>query len=94
MKLTKKMCMGILLDLKKTFVAVNHQILRQKLENNGIKITCFLSDREKTKGLIENTYSECVDVKCEVPQGATLGSVSFMFFMTSICTVIWGTLLY
>ena len=65
---------GVFIDLQKAFDAVNHDILRSKLEHYGIKGTplmwfqSFLSNRYKYVS-INGENSNLMKITCGVPQG-------------------------
>ena len=66
---------GIIIDLKKAFDTVNHDILLQKLEHYGIKgivndwFFSYLHDRTQTTHVGSN-ISNKENIPCGVPQGS------------------------
>ena len=78
---------GIVCDLSKAFVCVNHKNLLSKLEHYGIRgtfgalIRSYLMERYKRVALKDKTntvnYSKWELVKHELPQGSILGPLFF-----------------
>ena len=78
MNLDRKMFnLAVLVDLKKAFYTVDHQILLRKLELYGIKeealtlLKSYLTNRNQ-KCQIKNSFSTERLIKCGVPQGSIL----------------------
>ena len=82
----------ILLDLKKAFDTVNHQILLQKLNAYGIRgnmlkwFESYLTDRSQYV-VYDGIKSDIYNVTCGVPQGSILGPLLFILNMNDICNV-------
>ena len=76
----------VLIDLKKTFDTVDHQILLRKLELYGIKgqaltlLRSYLTNRNQ-KCQIKNSFSSERQIKCGVPQGSILGPLFFLLYI-------------
>ena len=69
---------GIFINLQKAFDTVNHEILCEKLLHYGFRgipqklLESFLTNRKQYVS-IKGYDSIQLDVKCDVPQGSTLG---------------------
>jgi retron-type reverse transcriptase len=78
----------VLIDLKKAFDTVNHQILLRKLELYGIKgqalsfLNSYLSNRSQ-KCQINGFLSLEKVIRCGVPQGSILGPLFFLLYINS-----------
>jgi hypothetical protein len=90
MNLDRKMSnLVVLMDLKKPFDTVDHQILLKKLELYGIKgqalsfLESYLSNRNQ-KCQIQGSVSSEKLIKCGVPQGSILGSLFFRLYINDL----------
>ena len=72
----------VLVDLKKAFDTLDHEILLMKLEIYGIKgpalslLRSYLANRTQKCQINGSTSYERI-IKCGVPQGSILGHYSF-----------------
>ena len=79
----------LLLDLKKAFGTVNHNILLNKRNRYGIRrianklFASFLANR-KQYVLLNHTQSNYRHIKCDVPQGLVLGPLLFALYRVSV----------
>ena len=83
----------VLIDLKKAFDTVDHQILLNKLELCGIKgqaltlLKSYLTNRNQ-KCQIKNSFSSERLIKCGVPQGSILGPLYSFCCTSMICHIV------
>ena len=80
------------IDLKKAFDTVDHNILANKLEHYGIRRlakywVCSYLENRRQYVCINDSNSECLDVKCGVPQGSILGPALFILYVNDMCNV-------
>ena len=90
MNLDRKMFnLVVLIDLKKAFDTVDHQILLKKLELYGIKghalsfLESYLANRNQ-KCQIQGSVSSEKLIKCGVPHGSILGPLFFLFYINDL----------
>ena len=87
-----KTTVGVFIDLKKAFDTVNHNILVKKLEHYGIRglakdWVCSYLENRRQYVCINDSNSDCLDVKCGVPQGSILGPALFILYVNDMCNV-------
>ena len=76
----------VLIDVKKAFDSVNHNILCKKLELIGANANTlswfksYLSDRKQIVD-INGIFSEPMAINCGVPQGSILGPTLFLCYI-------------
>ena len=85
--------LGIYLDLSKAFDTVNHEILKQKLLNYGIRgeafnwFSSYLSNRSQYVQ-IGKIKSRTKTISTGVPQGSVLGPLLFLLYVNDILNAI------
>ena len=87
-----KNTVGVFIDLKKAFDTVDHNILAKKLEHYGIRglakdWVCSYLENRRQYVCTNDSNSECLDVKCGVPQGSILGPALFILYVIDMCNV-------
>ena len=88
----------ILIDLRKAFDTIDHEILLQKLKaikfsESTIKwFKSYLSEMIFLVN-IENKLSDFGEISCGIPQGSILGSLLFLIYINNMLQAITSTLL-
>ena len=84
---------GVFIDLQKAFDTVNHEILLEKLKHYGIRskqndwFRSFLTNRKQYVSM-EGFFSQTKIVKCDVPQGSTLGPLLFLIYINDLANAV------
>ena len=88
-----KMNTVILLDIKKAFDTVNHDILLQKMKAYGISgpelefFNSYLENRVQYCS-INGSTSGFKSISCDVPQGSILGPLLFLIYMNDLSNAV------
>ena len=84
-----KYCVGVSVNLKKAFDAIDHNILVRKLDYFGIKGIAnkwFCSYLKKRKQFVsvQNNVSSVKEILTGFPQGSVLGSLLFLIYISDL----------
>ena len=94
---TKKVTLGLFIDLYKAFDIVNHEILLNKLEHyawlwsrvvlfyNGLKVIYLSCGKQFVQ--YSGYNFPLLDITCGAPQGSTLGPLSFLVYFNDLFNV-------
>ena len=86
--------MLLLLDLSAAFDTVSHSILIRRLKDrigvSGKALEWFISylSERKQSVCINNSHSESVDLKYDVPQGSILGPILFTVYTLPLAGIV------
>ena len=89
----------LLMDLRKAFDTVSHQILLQKLLHYGIRgpayclIESYLSNRQQFVS-INNSASSLKSISIGVPQGSILGPLLFLITLMILLMLLFVNLVF
>ena len=89
---SKKVTVGVFIDLKKAFDTIDHSVLLQKLEYYGIRglphawLSSYLENR-KQYVCVNNVNSDLLKVTYGDPQGSILGPKLFILHINDICNI-------
>ena len=84
-----KFCVRVLVDLKKVFDTVDHEILPKKLSHYGIRGIanewfCSYLTKRKQYVIIGNQVSTLNEISTGVPQGSVLGPLLFLIYINDL----------
>ena len=85
----------LLLDVRKAFDSVNHDVLCYKLEAMGIESAWFksyLSNRQQLVS-VDGVQSDLMQLSCGVPQGSLLGPLLYLCYSNDMVTSVKNKLL-
>ena len=84
-----KTSVGVFIDLKRHSIRSTNIILVKKLEHYGVAKdwVCSYLDNRRQYVCINDSNSDCLDVKCGVSQGSILGPALFILYVNDMCNV-------
>ena len=77
-----------LLDMRKAFDSISHEIMLLKLKDVGASNTCLQWFRQQVVR-IKATLSEYLTLRSGVPQGSILGPLLFSIYVNNLPAVPW-----